>query len=162
GACVANYVEAVGFEGGGELRAVRAVDRAGGRELLIRARQFLNATGPWVDRVCELAGDHSGPHLPPTKGVHLVLPDQGLSSARLRRHPADGRVFFVIPGLGKTLLAPTDTLCDRPPEALTVTAEETDYLLAGYNHHFATPLRHAQVLGAFAGLRPLLRSRPGE
>src|SRR5262249_7720415 len=45
GACLANYVEAVGFEQGG----VRVVDRVGGSDFVIRARQVLNATGPWVD-----------------------------------------------------------------------------------------------------------------
>src|SRR5262249_44081204 len=66
GALLANYVEAVAFEPGG----VRVVDSVGGEEFTIRARQILNATGPWVDQVCRLAGDNSGPNLKPTKGVH--------------------------------------------------------------------------------------------
>ena len=67
----------------------------------IRARQVLNATGPWVDAVCRLAGDDSGPQLQPTKGVHLVAPDRGLAGRvpaaaprrrpRLLRHPLDGQ-----------------------------------------------------------------------
>src|SRR5205807_545563 len=93
GARVANYVEAVAFESGG----VRAVNRVGGKELVLRARQVLNAAGPWVDAVGRLAGDTSGPNLRPTKGVHLVARDLGLSSAFLLLHPEDGRVFFVIP-----------------------------------------------------------------
>src|SRR5262249_52177571 len=73
GARVANYVEAVAFERrGGLLGGVQAVDHVGGRELAIEARQVLNATGPWVDAVCRLAGDAGGPRLRPTKGVHLV------------------------------------------------------------------------------------------
>src|SRR5207302_3994721 len=48
GARVANYLEAVSFERrDGEIAGVRALDRVGGGELLIRARQTLNATGPW-------------------------------------------------------------------------------------------------------------------
>src|SRR5262249_6937752 len=64
GARVANYVEAVAFEQrGGTITGVRVADRAGGGEGVIRARQVLNATGPWVDEVCRLAGDPAGPHL---------------------------------------------------------------------------------------------------
>ena len=41
---------------------------------------------------------------------------RGLTAAFLLLHPADGRVFFVIPWLGKTLIGTTDTVCDDPPE----------------------------------------------
>jgi glycerol-3-phosphate dehydrogenase len=158
GACVANYVEATAFEAAG----VRARDHVGGGEFVIRAQVVLNATGPWVDRVCRLAGDDSGPHLRPTKGVHLVAPGRGLSAAFLLLHPDDGRVLFVIPWMGKTLLGTTDTDCDAAPDALTVTPAEVEYLLRAHNHYFSPPLHPGEVLGSFAGLRPLIRSRPGE
>jgi glycerol-3-phosphate dehydrogenase len=158
GARLANYVEAVAFEPGG----VRAVDHVSGRDFPIRARQVLNATGPWVEAVCRLAGDERGPHLEPTKGVHLITPDVGLRAAFLLLHPGDGRVLFVIPWLGKTLIGTTDTVPQNGPDGLTVLAEERDYLLAAYNHCFAPPLGPADVLGSFAGLRPLIRARPGE
>ena len=163
GARVANYVEAVAFERReGIIRGVRAVDRVGGRELAIEARQVLNATGPWVDAVCRLAGDAGEPHLRPTKGVHLVVPERGLTSAFLLLHPRDGRVFFVIPWLGKTLVGTTDTEDVTAPDELTVTPADIDYLLEGHNHHLRPALSAGDVLGHFVGLRPLLRSRPAE
>jgi glycerol-3-phosphate dehydrogenase len=163
GAVLANYVEAVAFERqGGTLGGVRAVDRIAGSELVIGARQVLNATGPWVDAVCRMAGEESGPLLQPTKGVHLVVGDLGLHSAFLLLHPQGGRVLFVIPWLGKTLIGTTDTLTSESPDALTVLPGETDYLLEAYNHYFAPPLGPGDVLGSFAGLRPLIRARPGE
>jgi glycerol-3-phosphate dehydrogenase len=177
GACVANYVEARAFEqAGGRITGVCAVDRVGGDEFTIRARQVLNATGPWVDAVCRLAGDATGPHLRPTKGVHLVAPDRGLRAAFLLLHPADGRVFFVIPWNGgprhlgdtdgdgpiRTLIGTTDTNWEGPPEAVGVVPNDIDYLLGAYNHYFAPPLVAGDLLGSFAGLRPLVRARPGE
>jgi glycerol-3-phosphate dehydrogenase len=163
GACVANYVEAVGFElRGGEIVGVDAVDRVGSAHLLIRARQVINATGPWSDAVCQLADDHSGPHLQLTKGVHLIASDRGLSSAFLLLHPTDGRVFFIIPWMGKTLLGTTDTLWEQSPDALLVTEADRDYLLAGYNHYFSPALEGRDILNHFAGVRPLIRARAGE
>jgi glycerol-3-phosphate dehydrogenase len=167
GACVANYVEAVAFERqgqrqGGLLSGVRAVDHVSGRELTIAARQVLNATGPWVDAVCRLAGDEDDPHLKPTKGVHLIGPDRKLTSAFLLLHPRDGRVFFVVPWLGKTLVGTTDTEENTSPDEVAATAADIEYLLEGYNHHFEPPLSTEDVLGHFAGLRPLLRSRPAD
>jgi glycerol-3-phosphate dehydrogenase len=158
GATVANYVEAVAFEAG----AVRAVDHIGGCELTIRARLVLNATGPWVDNVCRLAGDQSGPYLEPTKGVHIITPASGLTAAFLLLHPNDGRVLFVIPWMGKTLIGTTDTVSRSGPDALQVQPEEIVYLLEAYNHYLVPPLGPRDVLGSFAGLRPLLRARAGE
>jgi glycerol-3-phosphate dehydrogenase len=163
GAVAANYVEAVAFEmREGVISGVRATDRLTGSEGTIRARQVLNATGPWVDSLCRLAGDTDTPYLKPTKGVHLVLADLGLDSALLLLHPRDGRVFFVIPWLGKTLVGTTDTEEDSPPDAVAVSDEDVAYLLEGFNHHFRTPLSPGNVLGRFVGVRPLLRSRPSD
>jgi glycerol-3-phosphate dehydrogenase len=162
GACVCNYVEARGFRTSrGQINTVEAVDRVVGAQLLLRARQVLNATGPWVDDVCRLAGDPSGPKLQPTKGVHLIAPGRGLPAAFLLLHPEDGRVFFVIPWLGKTLLGTTDTFAKESPDSLTVTPEDTRYLLTGFNHYFDPSLRPEDIRGSFAGLRPLLRSGRG-
>jgi glycerol-3-phosphate dehydrogenase len=157
GAVVANYVEATGFTiEGGTIRGVQARDHVGGGELSIRARQVLNATGPWGDSVRQLAGESGGRLLAPTKGVHLVVAGRQLPAALLLLHPADGRVFFVIPWMGKTLLGTTDTESSEPPDKLLVTPEDERYLLDGYNHHFAPALSTEDVLGSFVGVRPLL------
>jgi glycerol-3-phosphate dehydrogenase len=163
GAVVANYVEAVAFENSGGLtRGVRAADRLGGTELTIRARQTVNAAGPWADAVRRLAGDEAGPALRPTKGVHVLAPGRGLAAAFLLLHPADGRVFFVIPWMGKTLIGTTDTVCDDPPDRLSVTAGDVEYLLRGHNHYFNPHLSGNDALSSFVGLRPLVRAQPGE
>ncbi len=157
GAALANHVEALAFESAG----VRVLDHVGGREFMIRARQVVNATGPWVDAVCRLAGDESGPHLQPTKGVHIVAPDIGLKAALLLLHPHDGRVLFVIPWLRKTLIGTTDTVTAAGPDALQVQPDEILYLLEAVNHYLTPPLGPRDLLGSFAGLRPLIRGKPG-
>jgi glycerol-3-phosphate dehydrogenase len=162
GAVVANYVEAVGFHfEAGRIVGVRARDRVGGGELDIRARQALNAAGPWGDAVRRLAGDADGPRLTPTKGVHLVAPGRGRTAGFLLLHPADGRVFFVLPWLGKTLIGTTDTPYHGPPDAVAATEDDVNYLLEGHNHYFHPPLTAADLLGRFAGVRPLASARSG-
>jgi glycerol-3-phosphate dehydrogenase len=157
GAAVANYVQATGIEfNAGTVAGVTARDALGGGELVIRARQVLNATGPWADSIRKLAGEGSAPLLRPTKGVHLVAPGRDLPAALLLLHPADGRVFFVIPWMGKTLLGTTDTETTDSPDALQVTPQDERYLLEGFNRHFAPALAPADVLGRFVGVRPLL------
>jgi glycerol-3-phosphate dehydrogenase len=163
GACVANYVEAVGFERHeGRIDGVRALDHLGGGELRIKSRVVLNATGPWVDAVRRLAGDDAAPLLRPTKGVHLVTAGRGLTAGFLLLHPVDQRVFFVLPWLNKTLIGTTDTDFPDPPGQLTVSAEDERYLLDGHNCYFSPELRSPDVLGRFVGARPLLGGRPSE
>lgn len=170
GAVPCNHVEARAFDTrGGAITGVHALDRLTGHEHTIRARQVLNATGPWVDQVCKLAGDERGPRLRPTKGVHIVTLNPGLRSAFLCLHPADGRVFFVIPWMrgaspstDKLLIGTTDTICDDSPDHLAVTPADVAYLLEGYNRYLGPALTAGDVLGSFVGLRPLIRSGPGE
>jgi glycerol-3-phosphate dehydrogenase len=163
GALAANYVEAIAFERqGSTITGVRVVDRVTGREFSIRARQVLNATGPWVDAVCRLAGDTAAARLQPTKGAHIITPGRGLAAAFLLLHPADGRVFFVIPWMGKTLIGTTDTHYSDRPETLRVTREDIDYLRVGHNRYFDPALSAGDILGSFAGLRPLIRARAEE
>src|SRR5262249_37728172 len=109
-----------------------------------------------------MAGDAGGPHLRPTKGVHLIVPDRGLRAAFTLLHPADGRVLFIIPWMGKTLIGTTDTECIGTPDDLKVTPEEVDYLIRAHNHYLAPPLTVGDILSSLVGLRPLMHSRPGE
>lgn len=173
GAYLSNYVEAVAFVmREGAIQGIHALDRVQGREFSIRARQVLNATGPWVDSVARLARAADAPMLQPSKGAHLITHNRGLSTAFLLLHPADGRVLFVIPWLEgipiegakdtpktKLLIGTTDTRATEGPGHLVVTDADVDYLLSAYNHYFSPPLDPSDVLGTFVGLRPLIRSR---
>jgi glycerol-3-phosphate dehydrogenase len=173
GACCVNYVEAsrIDFSSNDEAE-ILLTDRIGNDKYIVRARQVLNATGPWVDAVRRMAGNlDSAPALQPTKGVHVIVAgtsfaDGGEPLSRRTGftllHPEDGRVFFVLPWQGHTLLGTTDTFCDEPGDALSVSQAEKQYLLNGYNQHFSPPLGLADIRGQFAGLRPLLRSRPND
>jgi glycerol-3-phosphate dehydrogenase len=115
-----------------------------------------------VDAVLRRAGESTGPLLQPTKGVHIVCPPRGLRTAFLLLHPRDGRVLFIIPWLsGKTLIGTTDTFAEDP-ERLAVDEVEIAYLLDAYNSYFTPAFRRDEVLACFAGLRPLVRARPGE
>ncbi|MCS7044785.1 MAG: glycerol-3-phosphate dehydrogenase/oxidase, partial [Gemmataceae bacterium] len=162
GAVLANYVQALSFRtAAGRVTGVVARDRLAGNDVTIAARVVLNATGPWVDQLSRRTGETAEAQLAPTKGVHVLLPDRGLTSALLLLHPRDGRVFFVIPWLGRTLVGTTDTETSQGPEALTVAPEDVAYLLEAYRYFFPND-GDVAVLGTFVGLRPLIRSRPGE
>lgn len=168
GANIANYVEAIGMDVSASTGVALLRDRLTEEKIEVRARQVLNTTGPWVDGIRRLAGEKDAtPALQPTKGTHVIIKGTPFAdggepgseqTAFTLLHPEDGRVFFVLPWMGHTLLGTTDTFSPESADALTVTKAEEHYLLDGYNCYFKPALNLEDVRGRFAGLRPLLRS----
>jgi glycerol-3-phosphate dehydrogenase len=143
GAVCANYCGITGFvRQGDRVLAARTAN------FEIRARWFINATGPWVDRLTPQI------RLSPTKGVHLLLAerlDHGVFwQAR------DGRLVFVIPWLDCAILGATDTDFTGDPAAARCEPADAEYLLGELARAF--PDTAPQVITSFAGIRPLLHS----
>ncbi|MEK7765340.1 MAG: FAD-dependent oxidoreductase, partial [bacterium] len=117
---------------------------------------------PWGDAVLRLAGRAGSAVLRPTKGVHLVYGEALVRHALILRARKDGRVFFVLPWQGLTLLGTTDTEYAGDPGAVAVEDGEARYLIE--ETAAALPgarLDPAKVLSSFAGVRPLLAGPPG-
>jgi len=156
---VANYLRVVGFERGpdGNLLAAIAEDTLSPRQLHVRARVFVNATGPFSDAVRSLANPRALPRLVLSRGVHILLPlDEGVSSALLIPKSEDGRVIFAIPWLGRLLVGTTDQETTLQDE-LVVSRAEADYLLRHINRYSARQRTLGEIVGGFAGVRPLVR-----
>jgi glycerol-3-phosphate dehydrogenase len=114
----------------------------------------VNAAGPWAQQLAAQSGIALGHQLDLVRGSHLVL-DVPCTQAWLLEVPNERRIFFVLPWQGQTLLGTTEVrhTLDQPVQG---SVEEKDYLLKAYNAYF--PNQAYQVVGHFAGLRPLLKS----
>jgi len=154
GARCVNHVEATGIADG----EVALRDTLTGRSTRARSRIVVNAAGPWVDEVRRRAGALAGPRLHLTKGIHLVVPHGRLPVRHIVVMQArDRRAVFAVPRGGVTYLGTTDTDHGPPTDHPAVTGEDADYLLEAANRTFAgPPLARTDVVGAWAGLRPLL------
>ncbi|HEY5995150.1 MAG TPA: glycerol-3-phosphate dehydrogenase/oxidase [Gallionellaceae bacterium] len=117
----------------------------------VYAKQIVNATGCWMSQ-------EEGTRCRLTKGVHLVMPETGLTEALLLTAKSDGRVFFVIPWYGRTLLGTTDTDYRGNLGRVKVETEDIAYLLAEANRYLNTGWNADDVIGSFAGLRTLIYS----
>src|SRR5438046_3197800 len=164
GALVVAYAEVTGFvKEGGRIVGARVVDRLGRGEVVARAGVVVNAAGPWVDRVVALDAPETPPRLRLTKGVHVVVPHErvGNRAAVVLSAVADRRVMFVIPWGAHTLVGTTDTDHPGGPDVPpAVEPSDVAYLLDTVNHYFpAARLAPADVVSAFAGLRPLVAPR---
>ena len=123
-------------------------DKLGTAEISVQAKQIVYATGQW-----SATGQESKQWCRVTKGVHLILPAYHSDEALLLTAQADGRVFFIIPWYGLTLLGTTDT--DYTGDMQNIVAEETEvaYLLDAANFYLKTAWCKTDVIGSYAGLR---------
>ena len=156
-----NYARVTGFakDQAGKLQSAEVADQISGRKFLVRARAFVNATGPFSDAIRQLASPSVAPRMRPSKGVHALFPLSGFldCDAVLVPKTEDGRVIFAIPWNGRLLVGTTDTP-HAPREELVVTRAEIEYLLRQLNPYLQNPLTPNEMVSGFAGIRPLVAS----
>ena len=160
GALVATRTEAVRFltDDDGRVTGVRARDTVTGDEFDIHAQVVVSATGVWSDELVELLGDgvEYGAHVRQSKGIHLVVPREVFPSSSALIARTATSVLFMLPWGGNWLIGTTDTDYEGDYTEPTVTDEDVEYLIEQANKWLTTPLSADQVIGVYAGLRPLL------
>ena len=156
GAATLSSVRAEGFlTSGTRVSGVRARCLETGRDLEIQGRQVVNATGVWTDSVQKHAG-RGRIHVRASKGIHLVVPRDrihGDSGLILRTEKS---VLFVIPWGAHWIVGTTDTDWELDLAHPAASRSDIDYLLDRVNEVLSEPLRHDDIEGVYAGLRPLL------
>lgn len=158
GAVLANHARVTGWSmKEGRISVAQVEDRLSGKSLQIQAKVIVNASGPWVDRLRQLADPQAAPIVRPSKGSHLLYPDLGLKHALLFSSEKDGRVLFLIPWRGLTLIGTTDLDYSSDPGQARIDRQEVDYLLSETNRILpALRLEKEKVIAAFSGVRPLV------
>lgn len=162
GAVVANYLACTGFQkyANGRIESATCQNtlQPESRPITIKARFFLNCTGPLSDQIRILANPELKKRIRLSKGVHAVLPKQTNkpSTALLIPKTKDGRVVFLIPFQEKWLLGTTDDEVPSTTAEPAIERKEIDYLLDTLNPYLQYPVRPEQVLAGFGGFRPLI------
>jgi len=160
GAVVANWCPVVSILKDGDGRACGARVEADGRTIDVQATTVVNAAGVWSDDVRALDEGTHPDSIRPAKGIHITVPWEKVRNdiACVFPVPKDRRSIFVVPMNGKTYIGTTDTDYDGPVDDPQCTSEDIAYLLNAMNASLASPLTEADVLGTWAGLRPLVKS----
>jgi glycerol-3-phosphate dehydrogenase len=163
GAVMANHVKVLNLiKEEGRITGVDVVDSISGEEWSIFAQCVVNATGPFADTIRHMDQPGTKSMLKVSSGTHLVLddrfspPDTGLLIPKTE----DGRVLFILPWEGRTLVGTTDEPAElsehpRPME------EEIDYLVHYICKYFDLQFSRSDIRSAWSGLRPLV-SDPGK
>ncbi len=156
GAAVASSARVVGMlQTGSRVVGVVVRDLEGGRDIEIRARRVINATGVWTDEVQQMAG-RGRIKVRASKGIHLVVPrDRIHGDCGLILRTATS-VLFVIPWKHHWIIGTTDTDWRLDLAHPAASRSDVDYVLDTLNTHLAQPLTRDDIEGVYAGLRPLL------
>ncbi|TXH85120.1 FAD-dependent oxidoreductase [Thauera aminoaromatica] len=118
--------------------------------------RIVNATGPWAMQLRETMPGKPSYTLDWVRGSHIVL-DRICPAAMLLEVPGSSRIFFVLPYQGRTLIGTTEVRQSGPNNP-GPSEDEIRYLLDAHNHYLAPAAMRCDVVEAFSGVRPLLRS----
>jgi len=163
GGDAANYLRVTGLQksANGKLTAAEVEDQLTHRKFVIRAKAFVNSTGPVADILRDMASPGIPKRMRLSKGSHILLPLDVLPSddAMLIPKTEDGRVLFAVPWMGRLLVGTTEKEVDVNDELL-LTADEVEFMLRQLNKYLEKPVVASQIVAGFAGARPLV-SRGG-
>src|SRR5436190_17085543 len=165
GASVLNYarVTALSKNSDGLVDGLTFIEVESGRECRVKARVVVNATGAFSDDVRRLANDAAKPMITPSQGIHLVFDRSFLpgDAAIMVPHTSDGRVMFAIPWHDHTLVGTTDTPIGQPLLEPIPLEQEIEFILSTAGLYLHKAPTRADILSAFAGVRPLVKSGDG-
>lgn len=171
GAAILNYAEVVSLNIGDGGRVDGARIDSDGEIIDVRAKCVVSATGVWIDDVHEMESGNTSHTVRPAKGIHLTFDWNKIRNdiAVVIPVPKDRRSLFVVPwqplGDGTyryTYVGTTDTGYEGPVDDPQCTREDIDYVISALNASIADAVTREDVLGSWAGLRPLVAPQDGE
>jgi glycerol-3-phosphate dehydrogenase len=159
GAVARNHTQVMAVDvAHGRARGLLLRDWTRNTEEKIEATWVINASGPWVDRVCQRSSVKTRrPMVSGVRGSHIVLPQfPGAPSTAVYSEAVDGRPLYVIPWNEQILVGATHVPDSSDPSKVHPVADEVDYLLRSLVAIFAKARVSANdIRHAFAGIRAL-------
>jgi glycerol-3-phosphate dehydrogenase len=145
---------------GRKVQGAVIVNTESGEEITVKAKCTIMAAGVWTDSLYDSFGIKPGYRVRMSKGAHIVVPGSAIKSNTGVIIKTELSVLFIIPWGNKWIVGTTDTDYNEDPAAPLATREDVNYILAQANRVLEPKLDKSQVIGVFAGLRPLVSSDP--
>lgn len=160
GAHVASRAKVVDFVTEGD-RIVGAVvvDQENGSRHTVRARYVITATGVWTEQTQNMAANGVGLRVLASKGIHIVVPRDRIDGETGLFLRTEKSVLFMIPWDHHWIIGTTDTAWHEDISHPVVTSADIDYVLDQTNAVLTRPLTRDDIIGSYAGLRPLLQPK---
>jgi glycerol-3-phosphate dehydrogenase len=162
GAVIATGIHVDGLRRNGK-KVIGAVafDRITQKKIEISAKVTIMCTGVWSDKLHEKFGLTPGYSVAMSKGVHIVMPGSAIESKDgiILKTPVS--VLFLIPWGGQWIVGTTDTPYEGDRSNPIATHEDVQYILDQANRVLEPKLKAEDIIGVFAGLRPLVANKTG-
>ena len=144
---------------GGRVNGATVTDLETGNTVDVRAKRVIAATGVWTEDTQDMADASGGLKVLASKGSHILIPRErfkGKAGLFLRTEKS---VLFVIPWQHYWVIGTTDTAWHEQLKHPVPTSEDIDYILAQANEVLDDPITRDDIIGTYAGLRPLLQPK---
>ncbi len=135
-----------------------------GQHQQVQARALVNAAGPWAAQfLSECAHAQRAKNLRLIKGSHIVVRKIFQHDHAYIFQNPDQRIIFAIPYESDfTLIGTTDVEYTGPVGKAEIDASEIDYLCQQASRYFEQPVKPADVVWTYSGVRPLLDDDSGD
>ncbi len=142
-------------------RVIGAVvkDLETGKDIEVRAKTTVNAAGVWTDDIQQMVGGKGQFKVTASKGVHVIVPRDRIDSDTGLITETEKSLLFIIPCPWSDdfwVIGTTDTPWDLDLAHPAASRSDIDYILGQANRLLEKPLTRDDVVGVYAGLRPLL------
>ena len=160
GAIVATRVECEDIiRDGKKVVGARVRDLESDKVINVSAKATIMCAGIWSDELHNKFGLKAGYNVTMSKGVHIVLPGSAIKSNSGIILKTSASVLFIIPWGEKWIVGTTDTIYSGDRARPLATREDIDYILTEANRVLEPELKIEDIIGVYAGLRPLVSNK---
>ena len=157
GALIATRVSAQSLiREGKRVVGVNALDLVSGKKIAIKAGATVMCAGVWSDQLHEQFDITPGYNVTMSKGAHIVMPGSAIKSDAGIIAKTSVSVLFIIPWAGKWIVGTTDTPYEGDRAEPLASKEDVQYILDQANRVLKPKLKAEEIIGVYAGLRPLV------
>ena len=162
GATIATRVEVEDLiKDGKKVVGATVIDTETGKKFKVSAKAVVMCAGIWSDEMHERFGLKAGYGVTMSKGVHIVVPGDAIKSNTGIILKTAISVLFLIPWGDKWIVGTTDTPYDGDRAHPYATSEDVQYILDQANKVLDPQLKREEIIGVYAGLRPLVANTKG-
>ena len=160
GAIIATRVSAESLiREGKKVVGVNALDLETGKKIKIKAGATVMCAGVWSDQLHEKFELTPGYNVTMSKGAHIVVPGSAIKSDAGIIVKTPVSVLFLIPWADKWIVGTTDTPYEGDRTEPFATKEDVQYILDQANRVLKPKLKAEEIIGVYAGLRPLVANK---
>ena len=129
------------------------------KKINVKASTVIMCAGVWSDQLHKSFGIEPGYEVKMSKGVHITLPGNAIKAHEGIIIKTAVSVLFIIPWKDQWMIGTTDTEYLGDPNEPLADRSDVQYIIEQANRVLSPRINTEQVIGVFAGLRPLVANK---